>query len=235
MWGAIGAVFKSWNNARANAYRKLNNIPASWGTAVNVQCMVFGNIGPGFGHGRRLHAEPLDRGERLLRRISPERPGRGRGGGDEDASAHQQGAEDGSFRPFPRRRDARSYKQLLEIRATLERHFKDMQDVEFTIQRRKLWMLQTRTGKRTSFAEFKIAVDMVNEGLIDKEEALMRVSPDGLNQILRPIFDPKEVEKALKEREARGQGSERRAGRGDGQGRLQRGRRRKPGRPGKKR
>ena len=91
------------------------------------------------------------------------------------------------------------YKQLLEIRSTLERHFKDMQDVEFTIQRKKLWMLQTRTGKRTSFAEFKIAVDMVKEGLIDKEEALMRVSPDGLNQILRPIFDPKEVEKALKE------------------------------------
>jgi pyruvate,orthophosphate dikinase len=92
-----------------------------------------------------------------------------------------------------------AYNQLLQIRSTLENHFKDMQDVEFTIQRKKLWMLQTRTGKRTAFAEFKIAVDMVKEGLIDREEALMRVSPDGLNQILRPIFDPKEVEKALKD------------------------------------
>ena len=85
----------------------------------------------------------------------------------------------------------------MKIRSILERHFRDMQDVEFTIQRGKLWMLQTRNGKRTSFAEFKIAVDMVHERLIDKEEALMRVSPDGLNQILRPIFDPKEVQKAL--------------------------------------
>ena len=90
------------------------------------------------------------------------------------------------------------YKQLMKIRSILERHFRDMQDVEFTIQRGKLWMLQTRNGKRTSFAEFKIAVDMVHERLIDKEEALMRVSPYGLSQIIRPIFDPKEVQKAYK-------------------------------------
>ncbi len=199
LWGAIGAVFKSWMNDRANTYRKLNNIPASWGTAVNVQSMVFGNIGQDSGTGVAFTRNPST-GENMFY-------------GEYLLNAQGEDVVAGTRTPLPINKKQKSdpsvqsleeampevYKQLLEIRATLEGHFKDMQDVEFTIQRTKLWMLQTRTGKRTSFAEFKAAVDMVKEGLIDKEEALMRVSPDGLNQVLRPIFDPKEVDKALKE------------------------------------
>jgi pyruvate, orthophosphate dikinase len=199
LWGAIGAVFKSWMNARAISYRKLNNIPASWGTAVNVQSMVFGNIGQDSGTGVAFTRNPST-GENAFF-------------GEYLMNAQGEDVVAGTRTPLPinKRQKAGSasqcleeempdvYNQLIQVRNTLENHFKDMQDVEFTIQRKKLWMLQTRTGKRTSFAEFKIAVDMVKEGLIDKEEALMRVSPDGLNQILRPIFDPKEVEKAMKE------------------------------------
>ncbi len=198
LWGAIGAVFQSWNNARAETYRRLNNIPASWGTAVNVQCMVFGNIGQDSGTGVAFTRNPST-GENVFY-------------GEYLLNAQGEDVVAGTRTPLPinkaQKRDSsmpsleeempQVYQQLLEIRATLERRFKDMQDVEFTIQRGKLWMLQTRTGKRTSFAEFKAAIDMVKEGLIDKEEALMRVSPDGLNQILRPIFDPKEISKAVK-------------------------------------
>jgi pyruvate,orthophosphate dikinase len=194
LWGAIGAVFKSWNNARAETYRKLNNIPTSWGTAVNVQCMVFGNIGQDSGTGVAFTRNPST-GENIFY-------------GEYLLNAQGEDVVAGTRTPLPINKAAmpdpsvrsleeempQIYQQLLEIRSILERRFKDMQDVEFTIQRGKLWMLQTRTGKRTSFAEFKAAVDMVREGLIDKEEALMRVSPDGLNQILRPIFDPKEIE-----------------------------------------
>lgn len=186
LWGAIGAVFQSWMNARAIAYRKLNNIPASWGTAVNVQSMVFGNIGQDSGTGVAFTRNPST-GENVFY-------------GEYLLNAQGEDVVAGTRTPLPINKKQKSdpsvesleeampeaYRQLMEIRATLEHHFKDMQDVEFTIQRKKLWMLQTRTGKRTAFAEFKIAVDMVKEGLIDKEEALMRVSPDGLNQILRP-------------------------------------------------
>jgi pyruvate,orthophosphate dikinase len=199
LWGAIGAVFKSWMNDRAIAYRKLNNIPASWGTAVNVQSMVFGNIGQDSGTGVAFTRNPST-GENVFY-------------GEYLLNAQGEDVVAGTRTPLPINRKQKSdpsipcleeempeaYNQLLQIRSTLEHHFKDMQDVEFTIQRGKLWMLQTRTGKRTAFSEFKVAVDMVKEGLIDTEEALMRVSPDGLNQILRPIFDPKEVGKALKE------------------------------------
>jgi pyruvate,orthophosphate dikinase len=199
LWGAIGAVFRSWNNARAISYRKLNNIPAAWGTAVNVQSMVFGNIGQDSGTGVAFTRNPSTGenefyGEYLL-------------------NAQGEDVVAGTRTPLPISKKQKTdpsilsleeampeiYQQLLQIRGILEARFRDMQDVEFTIQRKKLWMLQTRTGKRTAFAEFKIAVDMVKEKLIDKEEALMRVSPDGLNQILRPIFDPKEIEKAFKE------------------------------------
>ncbi|MGD0231282.1 MAG: pyruvate, phosphate dikinase [Syntrophorhabdales bacterium] len=199
LWGSIGAVFQSWNNPRAIAYRKLNAIPGSWGTAVNVQCMVFGNIGQDSGTGVAFTRNPST-GENVFY-------------GEYLLNAQGEDVVAGTRTPLPIGTKQKSdpsvaaleeampdiYGQLLKIRSTLEHHFRDMQDLEFTIQRKKLWMLQTRTGKRTSFAEFKIAVDMVGEGLISKEEALMRVSPDGLNQILRPIFDPKEVEKALKE------------------------------------
>jgi len=199
LWGAIGAVFKSWNNDRAIAYRELNNIPDDWGTAVNVQCMVFGNMGEDCGTGVAFTRDPATGenhfyGEYLL-------------------NAQGEDVVAGIRTPLPinkkqkgDKKDVKSleevmpdiYKQLLKIRDILEKNYKDMQDIEFTIQNGKLWMLQTRTGKRTAFAAFKIAVDMVKEGLIKKEDALMRVEPDMLNQLLRPIFDPKEKEKALK-------------------------------------
>ncbi|MCX7966032.1 MAG: pyruvate, phosphate dikinase [Syntrophorhabdaceae bacterium] len=199
LWGAIGAVFKSWNNPRAIAYRELNNIPDDWGTAVNVQCMVFGNMGEDCGTGVAFTRDPATGenhfyGEYLL-------------------NAQGEDVVAGIRTPLPinikQKGDNKKvksleevmpdvYKQLLNIRDILEKHYKEMQDIEFTIQNGKLWMLQTRTGKRTAFAAFKIAVDMVKEGLIKKEDALMRVEPDMLNQLLRPIFDPKEKEKALK-------------------------------------
>ncbi len=199
LWGSIGAVFKSWNNDRAIAYRELNNIPDDWGTAVNVQCMVFGNMGEDCGTGVAFTRDPATGenhfyGEYLL-------------------NAQGEDVVAGIRTPLPinkkqkgDKKDIKSleevmpdiYKQLLKIRDILEKHYKDMQDIEFTIQNGKLWMLQTRTGKRTAFAAFKIAVDMVKEGLIKKEDALMKVEPDMLNQLLRPIFDPKEKEKALK-------------------------------------
>jgi pyruvate,orthophosphate dikinase len=199
LWGAIGAVFKSWNNARAIAYRQLNNIPVSWGTAVNVQAMVFGNIGMDSGTGVAFTRNPstgdnVFYGEYLL-------------------NAQGEDVVAGIRTPLPinkkQKADATvpsleeempaSYADLIRIRGILEKNYRDMQDIEFTIQKGKLWMLQTRSGKRTAFAAFKVAVDMAKEGLISKEEALMRIDPEGLNQILRPIFDPKEKEKALKE------------------------------------
>lgn len=198
LWGAIGAVFKSWNTERAIAYRELNNIPDTWGTAVNVQCMVFGNMGEGSGTGVAFTRNPATGenefyGEYLL-------------------NAQGEDVVAGIRTPLPINKKQKTdksvksleevmpdiYKQLMEIREKLEKNYREMQDVEFTIQRGKLWMLQTRNGKRTAFAEFKIAIDMVKEGLITKEEALMRVKPDQLNQLMRPIFDPKDKEKSLK-------------------------------------
>ena len=199
LWGAIAAVFKSWNTERAIAYRQLNDIPSEWGTAVNVQAMVFGNIGQDSGTGVAFTRNPATGenefyGEYLL-------------------NAQGEDVVAGIRTPLPINKKQKTdpsvpsleeempeaYDELLRIRSVLERRFRDMQDMEFTIQRKKLWMLQTRTGKRTAFADLRIAVDMVGEGLIDKEEALMRVEADKLNQILRPILDPEELKKALEE------------------------------------
>jgi len=198
LWGAIGAVFKSWNTERAIAYRELNNIPDTWGTAVNVQCMVFGNMGANCGTGVAFTRNPAT-GENQFY-------------GEYLLNAQGEDVVAGIRTPLPINKKQKTdksvksleevmpgiYKELLKIIQILEGHFKDMQDIEFTIQDGKLWMLQTRTGKRTAFSAFKIAVDMVKEKLIDKEEALMRVEPEQLNQLLRPIFDPKEKEKTLK-------------------------------------
>jgi len=198
LWGAIGAVFRSWNNPRAKAYRELNNIPEEWGTAVNVQCMVFGNMGQDSGTGVAFTRNPAT-GENFFY-------------GEYLLNAQGEDVVAGIRTPLPINKKQKTdptqrsleeempeiYDQLLRIRGTLERHYRDMQDIEFTIQRGKLWMLQTRAGKRTAFAAFKIAVDMVKEGLITKEEAIMRIEPEQLNQILRPVFDPREKEKALK-------------------------------------
>lgn len=198
LWGAIGAVFNSWNTERAIAYRELNNIPDTWGTAVNIQCMVFGNMGEGSGTGVAFTRNPAT-GENAFY-------------GEYLLNAQGEDVVAGIRTPLPINKKQKTdksvksleevmpdiYKQLLEIREKLEENYREMQDVEFTIQRGKLWMLQTRNGKRTAFAEFKIAIDMVKEGLITKEEALMRVKPDQLNQLMRPIFDPKDKEKSLK-------------------------------------
>jgi pyruvate,orthophosphate dikinase len=198
LWGSVGAVFKSWNTERAIAYRELNNIPDTWGTAVNVQCMVFGNAGANCGTGVAFTRSPAT-GENQFY-------------GEYLLNAQGEDVVAGIRTPLPinkRQKTDKSvksleevmpniYKELLKIIHILEQNYRDMQDIEFTIQNGKLWMLQTRSGKRTAFSAFKIAVDMVKEKLIDKEEALMRVEPEQLSQLLRPIFDPKEKEKALK-------------------------------------
>jgi pyruvate, orthophosphate dikinase len=190
LWGAITAVFGSWENPRAIAYRELNNISGVMGTAVTVQTMVFGNMGDDCGTGVAFTRNPAT-GENVFY-------------GEYLINAQGEDVVAGIRTPLPINRHQKGdssglsleeempeiYTQLEGIRSGLDRHYRDMQDVEFTIERGKLWMLQTRSGKRTGFASFKVAVDMVREGIISKEEALMRVDPDQMNQLLRPTFDP---------------------------------------------
>ena len=159
--GAINAVFDSWNNPRAIRYRQINDIPGDWGTAVNVQSMVFGNMGETSRHRRGLHPRPLHRREGLLRRVPHQRPGRGRGGGHPHARADRRRWRQQMPEVY-KRADATIFERL-------EKHYKDMQDIEFTIEEGKLYMLQTRNGKRTARPRCKIAVDMVKEGLIDEK------------------------------------------------------------------
>jgi len=187
LWGAIGAVFQSWMNERAIVYRKLNNIPEWWGTAVNVQSMVFGNLGETSGTGVAFTRDAAT-GENYFY-------------GEYLMNAQGEDVVAGTRTPLPiselEKNDPKSYQELLKIREILENHYRDMLDIEFTIQEGKLWMLQCRVGKRTAMAAIKIAVDMVNEGLIKPKEALLRIEPDQLNQLLRPVFDLKEKKKAL--------------------------------------
>jgi pyruvate,orthophosphate dikinase len=187
LWGAIGAVFGSWMNERAIAYRKLYDIPENWGTAVNVQAMVFGNMGEDSGTGVAFTRDPAT-GENVFY-------------GEYLINAQGEDVVAGIRTPERISRLEQEmpvvYKQLLAIRQKLERHYHDMQDLEFTVQNGKLWMLQTRIGKRTGFAAFKIAHDMVAEKLIKKQEALRRLDPKALNQLLRPVFDAKQKEVAV--------------------------------------
>ncbi|MCF8240440.1 MAG: pyruvate, phosphate dikinase [Melioribacteraceae bacterium] len=189
LWGAVGAVFSSWMNERAIVYRKLNNIPAEWGTAVNVQSMVFGNMGEDSGTGVAFTRDPAT-GQNVFY-------------GEYLFNAQGEDVVAGTRTPLPiadlKKDDPKIYKELDTIRLNLEKHYKDMMDVEFTIQQGKLWMLQCRVGKRTGFAAIKMAVDMVRQKLISKEEALMRIEPDQLNQLLRPIFDLKQKQAAILE------------------------------------
>ena len=188
LWGAIGAVFGSWNNERAIVYRKLNNIPGHWGTAVNVQSMVYGNMGEDSATGVAFTRNPAT-GEKEMY-------------GEFLVNAQGEDVVAGIRTPqkLEKLNDIMPavYKQLSEIFSKLEKHYQEMQDMEFTIQNGRLWFLQTRAGKRTGFAAFRIAVDMVEEGLIDKKTALMRVEPIQLNQLLRPIFDLKQKDAAVK-------------------------------------
>jgi len=187
LWGAIGAVFSSWMNDRAIVYRKLNNIPAEWGTAVNVQSMVFGNMGEDSGTGVAFTRDPAS-GENIFY-------------GEYLFNAQGEDVVAGIRTPNPmsdlKKENPKIYNELILIRKKLEKHYKDMMDVEFTIQQDKLWMLQCRVGKRTGFAAIKMAVDMVNEKLISKETAISRIEPNQLNQLLRPIFDLEEKKKAI--------------------------------------
>jgi len=187
LWGAVGAVFGSWMNDRAIVYRKLNNIPAEWGTAVNIQSMVFGNMGEDSGTGVAFTRDPAS-GENIFY-------------GEYLFNAQGEDVVAGTRTPHPiselKKEDPKIYKQLDDIRKNLEKHYKEMLDVEFTIQQGKLWMLQCRVGKRTGFAAIRMAVDMVKEKLISREDAISRIEPNQLNQLLRPIFDLKQKQKAI--------------------------------------
>ncbi|MEM4239335.1 MAG: PEP/pyruvate-binding domain-containing protein, partial [Nitrososphaerota archaeon] len=174
---AIEAVFKSWNNPRAIEYRRYYKISDELGTAVNVQLMVFGNMGMDSGSGVGFTRNPSNGEKKLYGEYLPNSQG-------EDVVA-------GIRTPVPIERvEEPIYKQLLDIADRLEKYFKDMQDFEFTVERGKLYMLQTRNGKRTAQAAVKIAVDMVKEGLITKEDALARIEPNDLNQLLHRRLDP---------------------------------------------
>ncbi len=186
---AVEAVFRSWNSKRAIDYRNAAGIPHDLGTAVNIVTMVFGNMGWDSGTGVAFTRNPST-GEKEI-------------WGEYLLNAQGEDVVAGIRTPSPIQKMAEelpeAYKQFLDIAAKLEKHYRDMQDVEFTIERGKLWMLQTRNGKRTAKAAVKIAVDMVNEGLISKEEAVMRITPEQVDTLLHPQFDPAEVEKARKE------------------------------------
>src|SRR5436189_4190564 len=192
MWGAVGAVFGSWMNDRAVVYRRQYGYPHDWGTAANICSMVFGNMGDDCATGVAFTRDPAT-GEKVFY-------------GEYLTNAQGEDGVAGIRTPkkiAELQRDMPGvYKQLDEIRTKLEDHYRNVQDIEFTVQKGKLWMLQTRNGKRTGFAAVRFAVDMVQEGLISKEEALSasRIPPDDLNQLLQPIFDPEAKRKAIARR-----------------------------------
>ena len=210
LWGAICAVFDSWMNERAILYRKMEGIPAEWGTAVNVQAMVFGNMGNTSATGvcfsrDAATGEDIFNGEYLINAQG------------EDVVAGirtpQQITKEGSLRwakladvseeerasKYPSMEEAMPeiYKELDELQTKLENHYRDMQDMEFTVQEGKLWFLQTRNGKRTGAAMVKIAMDMLHQGMITEQEAVLRVEPNKLDELLHPIFDKAALKKAL--------------------------------------
>ncbi len=194
LWGAIGAVFKSWNNSRAVTYRELNSIPAEWGTGVNIQSMVFGNMGDDCATGVAFTRDPSTGekvffGEFLVNAQGEDVVAGIRTPQGITKSASSKGRSLEELMP-----DA--YSKLVQVYQRLESHYKDMQDLEFTIENGQLWMLQTRNGKRTAKAAINIALDMVKEGLITKEEAILRIDPSSLDQLLHPTLDP-DAEKTL--------------------------------------
>ena len=195
LWGAIAAVFGSWNAERAKVYRRINDIPGSWGTAVNIQAMVFGNMGDTSATGVAFTRDPSKgdnayygeflinaQGEDVVAGIrTPQYLTK--------AAREEAGAKPASMEEAM----PAVYGQLADVFHTLEQHYRDMQDIEFTVEKTKLWMLQTRSGKRTAKAALKIAVDMASEGLITEEEAILRVDPAALDQLLHPTLDPDAV------------------------------------------
>ena len=198
LWGSIGGVFKSWNGKRAIAYRRIERIPDDWGTAVNVQSMVFGNMGETSATGVAFSRNPANGDNKFY--------------GEWLINAQGEDVVAGIRTPNPLNEATKSeknknlaslekampevYKELDDIRLHLENHFHDMQDIEFTIQEGKLWMLQCRIGKRTGLAALQMAMDMLDEGMIDEKTAVMRVSPSQLDEVLHPILDPASEKKA---------------------------------------
>ncbi|MFL5207716.1 MAG: pyruvate, phosphate dikinase [Microvirga sp.] len=199
LWGAVGAVFGSWMNARAKKYRELHAIPASWGTAVNVQSMVFGNRGETSATGVAFTRNPSTGEKELYGEFLINAQG-------EDVVAGIRTPQDitekarlaaKSTKPSMERAMPQAYRELVRIYGILERHYRDMQDMEFTVEAGKLWMLQTRNGKRTGKAALRIAVDLASEGLITEAEAVGRVDPAALDQLLHPTIDPKAERKII--------------------------------------
>ncbi len=195
LWGALGAVFSSWNNERAITYRNLNNIPHDLGTAVNVQAMVYGNLGEGSATGVAFTRDAATGEKVFYGEWLPNAQGEDVVAGIRTPMPLRKGKK-GSL-PSLQEQMPKIYKQLDDIRHKLEAHYKDIQDIEFTIQNNRLWMLQTRTGKRTSQAAVRIAVEMVKEGLIDKEEAVRRIDPDQFEQLFHPSFETGAVRKVI--------------------------------------
>ncbi|NOJ45488.1 pyruvate, phosphate dikinase [Bradyrhizobium archetypum] len=192
LWGAIGAVFSSWMNARAVTYRRLHDIPESWGTAVNVQAMVFGNMGETSATGVAFTRNPSTGESKLYGEFLINAQGEDVVAGirtpqDITEAARQ---ESGSDKPSMETAMPEAFKELTRIYTMLEKHYRDMQDMEFTVEQGKLWMLQTRGGKRTAKAALRIAVELANEGLISKKDAVMRIDPASLDQLLHPTIDP---------------------------------------------
>jgi pyruvate,orthophosphate dikinase len=196
LWGAITAVFGSWDNPRAVTYRRLNNIPSWWGTAVNVQAMVFGNLGDDCATGVAFTRDPGTGEARFYGEFLVNAQG-------EDVVAGIRTPQSLTKSPYAPSGDSLEelmpdvYRELHAIQGRLEKHFRDMQDIEFTVQRAKLWMLQTRTGKRTARSMVRIAVEMVGEGLITRDEAIARVDAQKLDELLHPTLDPKAPRKVL--------------------------------------
>ncbi len=186
LMAAVRAVFGSWMNDRAIAYRRMNDIPSSWGTAVNVQMMVFGNMGDDCGTGVAFSRDPATGENKLYGEFLMNAQG-------EDVVA---GIRTPQTIDQLHETNAAAYDQFAAVAKNLERHYKDMQDMEFTIEQGKLYMLQTRNGKRTAQAALKVAVDMVNEGLCTKEEALLKIDPNSINALLHPRFDEAALKKA---------------------------------------
>jgi pyruvate,orthophosphate dikinase len=200
LWGSISAVFQSWNGKRAVSYRRIENIPAHWGTAVNVQAMVFGNMGDDSATGVAFTRDPATGENRFYGEFLVNAQGEDVVAGIRTPQAINAVSKTEASKHLPSLEELMPglYKQLAKIRTRLENHYRDMQDIEFTIQDGKLFMLQTRVGKRNGTAAVAMAVEMCQEGLISKEEAIMRVKPDQLDELLHPMLDPKSEKTAEK-------------------------------------
>lgn len=194
LWGAITAVFKSWNGKKAVSYRKIENIPGEWGTAVNVQTMVFGNLNDKSATGVAFTRDPATGENKFYGEFLINAQGEDVVAGTRTPQAINELSKNISSKNMPSLEEVmpKEYKQLEKIRTKLEKHYNDMQDVEFTIQEGKLFMLQTRTGKRTGVAAIRMAVEMCNQKMINQETALLRVKPENIDELLHPMLDPKQ-------------------------------------------